>query len=145
MDLFGVILWASLAVILVIVEISTVQFVAIWFAVASLVSFVAALLGVPIYFSCVIFILVSIVALLATRPLVKKFLSKKAVPTNADVIIGLVGVVREKIDNLNSTGRILVNGLDWSARSEDDDVTFSPESRCVVVRIEGVKAIVRPQ
>ena len=77
-----------------------------------------------------------------TRPLYKRFIKTKLVPTNSDRLIGDTAVVTETIDNLEAKGAVKVQGQVWSARSENGEVI--PENTPVtVVRIEGVKLIVK--
>lgn len=136
-----IILWACVLVGMVIFEIATTQLVAIWFALASLVSLFAALFGANFTVQCILFVVVTIISLALTRPFVKKFITNKAVPTNADRNIGEIGYVINTIDNNSFEGRVTVDGLDWAAKSIDGDV-IETGSKIVVKRIEGVKLIV---
>ena len=133
--------WAALTVILVIVEALTVQLVTIWFAAGSLAAVIASLAGANTVWQCVIFAAVSLLALIITRPYVKKAILKKAVPTNADRCIGKEAVVTETIDNRAGCGQVRVDGMVWTARSEDDSVIECDEP-VLVKKIEGVKVIV---
>ena len=67
----------------------------------------------------------------------------KQVPTNADSIIGLRGLVTEEINNAAQQGKIFVGGLTWTARGQNND-KIPRDTQVVVRRIEGVKAIVEP-
>ena len=63
--------------------------------------------------------------------------------TNADRIIGHVGVVQEAIDNREAVGLVKVDGTLWTARSLTDQPI--PAGAEVVIRsIEGVKVMVEP-
>lgn len=143
MILWHVIFWAVLTVILIASEIATVQLVAIWFAAGSLAAFVSSFFGIPFYVQVIIFIAGSILLLLLTRPLVRRFIHDKKVRTNADRVIGKECVVKEPIDNINGSGRVYVDGLTWTARSSDDTVTYPEGTTCVVTEIQGVKLIVK--
>lgn len=144
MEIWQVLMWAIVTIILIVAEIGTVQLVAIWFAAGSLIAFISSLFGIDFRIQIILFIIASILLLLATRPLAKKLLKNKKTPTNADSIIGQKAVVTEKIDNIHNMGRVHVNGLSWSARSKNDDQVFDVDQTCKVVKIEGVKAIVVP-
>ncbi|WMJ21888.1 NfeD family protein [Paludicola sp. MB14-C6] len=144
MVIWHIIFWAVLTIALVCAEIGTVQMIAIWFGAGSLAAFVSAFFGISFQLQIIIFITVSIILLILTRPIVKKYTKGKHIATNADSIIGKTCVVIEKIDNLRNTGRVHVNGLDWTARAQEDTDTFEVDSVCVVVDIQGVKAIVKP-
>ena len=64
--------------------------------------------------------------------------------TQADMLIGQECIVTELIDNVAGTGAVSVGGKVWTARTENDDIKVPEGSRAVVVRIEGVKLIVKP-
>ncbi len=133
--------WLILAIVLGVVEAASVQLMAIWFAVGAVVSIIPAVMGASLPVQFIVFVVVSTILLIATRPLAKKFLSVKKTKTNSDRVIGKVGVVVHKIDNTLEEGRVLVSGLDWSARSEDGKIIEEKE-QVIVKRIDGVKVIV---
>lgn len=136
-----VVFWLCLAAALAIVEVSTVNLITIWFAAAALVVALAAVLGVGAGGQVAIFIIVSAVLVVATRPIAKRFLNKKAVPTNADRIIGAEGVVVEEIDAVKGCGQVKVLGQIWSAKSVDGK-TLAEGTVVEIVALEGVKAVV---
>ena len=134
--------WLGILVTTVILEIATTQMVSIWFAIGALAAFIAALVGVEqLWIQIVVFVVVSAIALAATRPLVKKMVNQKAEPTNADMVIGKTGIVTEKIDNIASSGLVRVNGAVWTARSADDSVIEADE-KVIIREISGVKLLV---
>ncbi len=135
------IIWLALAVILGIGEAVSVDLVAIRFAVGSVVAILPAALGAPFWFQVVTFFAVSTVSLAITRPLVKKVLLTKQTATNADLNIGKIATVIQEINNHTDAGRVHLEGLDWSARSEDGEVIPVGE-RVLVKDISGVKLIV---
>ena len=134
-------MWFIAMVAMIDVELATVSLTCIWFALGALAALIAALCGAPIWLQVVWFLVVSVLALVATRPLVKKYINGKTVPTNADMLIGMTCVVMEPISNLSETGAVKVGGKVWTARS-DDGTVFAPGEKVVAVRIEGVKLIV---
>lgn len=136
-----ILMWAATLVILLIIEGATAQLVTIWFAAGALAALIAAALNAPLWLQITLFVVVSAVTLIATRPLVKRITNRKAENLNADRIIGRQAIVTERIDNLEGTGSVKVDGLVWTARSEDDDV-LEQGSKVTIVKIEGVKVIV---
>lgn len=143
MEVWEVLFWAVLSVILIVIELATVDLVAVWFAAGGIAAFVASLFSVPFWAQIILFIAASLILLLATRPIVKRLVSdRKKVPTNADSMIGAECVVKERIDNRENTGRVLAGGLLWSARTADGSISEVGET-CVIESIEGVKLIVR--
>ena len=135
------IVWLIAAVIFVAAEAATMGLTAIWFAAGSIAAMIAALLRVPLGFQIATFILISGVALYFTRGLAKKYINSKVERTNADRIVGMEGLVTEKIDNEHAQGQIRVNGQIWTARSQDD-TDIDPGTHVTVMSIQGVKAIV---
>lgn len=135
------IIWVSLLILFGIGEAVTVGLTSIWFAAGALAALIVALLNGPLWLQIVLFLLVSLLSLLAIRPIASKHLNSKVEPTNADRVIGTETRVLEPIDNLQATGTVRIAGMVWSARSENDIPI--PEGTLVrVLRIEGVKVYV---
>ena len=114
--------WLIAAIVLVIVEILTAGFGSICFALGAALAALAAGLGVDsIVWQIAIFVVVSLLTFIFLRPVVMRFLDKRSkdVKTNADAIIGRKGVVSERIDASQHTGRVAIDGDDWKAVSED--------------------------
>ena len=74
----------------------------------------------------------------------KKMTKAQKQPTNADMYIGKEAVVTEDINNLDAKGLVKVGGSIWSARTEVDNYTIPAGAHVTVIKIEGVKLIVRP-
>lgn len=136
--------WLGLLALFLIAEFATVQLTTVWFAVGALVSLLLAAFGVDnVAVQIIVFALVSLIMLILTRPLVKKWMRRRTQPTNADMVIGEQAVVTEAIDNAQAEGLVKVKGAVWSARSADD--SRIPVGAAVTVKaIEGVKLIVEP-
>ena len=133
--------WLVLLLLFAAGEAVSVGLTSIWFAAGSLAALIAALLGWALWIQIALFLVVSLLCLAAVRPLAKRHLNNKVEPTNADRVIGLEVLVTEDIDNLHGKGAVIVNGLTWSARSQDD--TAIPAGMLVkILRIEGVKVFV---
>ena len=136
------VIWVVLLIVFLIMEAATVQLVSVWFAVGALAALIANLGGLNVIGQIVLFLVLSAVCLVATRPLVKKLTAAKIQKTNADRCIGAEAVVTEEINNLESTGQVKVIGNIWTARSTDDTV-IEKGTVVIVERMEGVKLIVR--
>lgn len=143
MEIWEILFWAALSVVLIIAEIVTVELVAVWFAGGGIAAFIVSLFETPFWVQLLVFAVVSLLLLLATRPVVRRLVSdRKKVATNADSMIGQEAIVKEKIDNREDTGRVLASGLLWTARTVDGS-TLEPGETCTVDSIVGVKLIVR--
>ncbi|MBQ8502837.1 MAG: NfeD family protein [Clostridia bacterium] len=136
------IFWLAATILLFVVEAVTVNLVSVWFALGTLAALIAALLGAQLWLQIVIFFAVTILTLIATRPLVKKFFNKQHhEPTNADMLIGKICIVTQDIDNIAATGEASCSGKIWTARSFTGDI-IKKGSKAKVHSIEGVKLIV---
>ena len=62
--------------------------------------------------------------------------------TNADSLIGSEVRVTEEINNQKGTGTVLAGGQEWTARSQDEETCYPPDTMVVVQSIQGVKLIV---
>lgn len=134
--------WILLIVALVIIEAVTVQLVTIWFAVGAVGGLIASAFNLDIWIQILIFVTVSAITLIATRPLVKRFTKTNKEPTNADRFIGQTAVVTEPIDNIHGKGAVTVGGLEWTARTVDGS-TVEKDALVTVEKIDGAKLIVK--
>ena len=112
------IVWLVLLLIFAGSEAITVGLTSIWFAAGALAALAAALLGGPLWLQVALFLAVSILCLLAVRPLARRHLNSKVEATNADRAIGQEAQVTEDIDNIHGKGAVTIRGVAWTARSE---------------------------
>ena len=119
LELFSV-FWLVLAIVLGVIEAVTFQMVAIWFCLGALAAIIPSVLGANIWVQFTVFLVVSVAALIGTRPFVKKVLKLRQVHTNADSLIGQVGVVVvDSVDGEITSGRVMVSSQEWAACTED--------------------------
>lgn len=135
--------WITVLVLAVIFEAATSDLVAIWFFPAALISLILSFFPVPIWMQILLFAVVGLLLVIATRPLCRKFLKGKQEKTNVDALIGKVCVVTEEIRNIDEVGEVKVGGLRWSARAEDPTRVIAVDEQVTIVEIQGVKLIVR--
>ena len=138
------ILWLGLGVVLLIVEMLATELVSIWFSAAAFLVGIVAAIFPALHWGWQIFIFAILSAglLLLTRPLVRKLLKRRSSQaTNLELILGHVGIVDEDIDNDLALGAVKINGLIWSARSEDDS-KIEKGTFVIVQNINGNKLIV---
>lgn len=137
------IIWLLLVVVLLIIELVTVGLTTIWFAAGSAAAFLLSLTGVGIGWQIGIFLVVSIVLLIFTRPWALKYVNRNREKTNYESMIGKTVKVTQRISNTDQTGAAVYDGQEWTARSLTDDRTIEEGKHAVVEKIEGVKLIVR--
>ena len=134
--------WIAVTIVFVIIEVATTQLVTIWFALGGIAALIACTLKAELYIQIIIFAVVSTLALVLTRPLVKKLDKKEFSPTNADRNIGKSATVTETINNIAGKGAVSVGGNIWTARSSDGSV-IEKDTIVTVEKIDGVKLIVK--
>ena len=134
--------WLILIIVLVVIEIITLGLTTIWFAGGAVFAFFAAVLEFSVQSQLVVFLIVSFVLLLFTRPLAIRFVNRETVKTNVDGLIGRKAKVIKKIDNNEPSGAAVIDGQEWTARSADEAVTIPVGTHVVIKEVRGVKLIV---
>ena len=135
-------MWIFCVVILLAIEIFTLGLTTIWFAGGAACALAAALVHLHTGVQIAVFFIVSAVLLFFTRPLAVRHLNSRTTKTNAEAFVGRKVRVLQDINNLRDEGQIFVGGLEWTARSSDDTVTFRKDEIVRIIGIEGVKMIV---
>ncbi len=135
--------WVAALVIFTFAEAATGAVVSLWFMGGSLVAFLLAMFGLPIWLQILCFVMVSLVLLLLLRPYLRKVVDSRKVPTNADSLVGKVILVTEDIDNLHNKGIVRVHGVDWAAFSADGK-PISKETPVRIVSVHGARLCVEP-
>ncbi len=130
--------WLGLFVLALVIELFTADMISIWFSLAAVPSFVLALAGANVILQSVVFVLVTAVLLLLTRPAMKKYMKTNEIKTNVDAIIGKTGVVVKAVTS-DMPGRIKIANMDWSAISKEN-IEVGIHVR--VLDVEGNKLIV---
>ncbi len=134
-----IIVWAVVIATTLLLEFFTVDFFACCFSLGALVSLILAILGVDIVWQLIAFFAVSIVAICATRPLVKRFMKKPAIPTNVDQNFGKT--TRLLADVVDGKSSIKINDVVWTAAC---DAELKQGDLVAIERVEGNKMIVKP-
>ena len=134
--------WTALVIIFALIEVFTLGLYTVWFAIAALVMVFISLLKIPFTYQLLIFLALSSVLLFFTRPLAVKKFKIGRVKTNIESLIGMHALVTMEITEF-TTGEVKLNGQIWTAVDEKGK-NIPVGTKCEVVRIEGVKAVVRP-
>lgn len=139
-----VLYWLIATAVFIIIEIISLGLTSIWFAGGSIFAALASALGFGIEIQFTLFIAVTLILFVFTRPIAQKYINAKVVKTNSDSLIGKTAVITLKVDNLKSEGQAIVNGQEWTARSFDENVTIEENEKVIIKEIKGVKLIVEP-
>lgn len=133
--------WLVILIVLIVIELMTMGLTTIWFAAGAFVAIFVALLGGPVWIQILIFLIVSILLLYYTRPIATRYFNKGREKTNVESLIGRECVVIHDIDNIQGTGTVKINGMEWTARAVKD-VKIPADAVVVVRAISGVKVVV---
>lgn len=139
-----IIAWLAAFILFIIIEILTFQLVTVWFAVGALAAMTAAMFNTSLEAQLTVFLIVSCLLLFALRPFVSKYIKHGFTKTNADSLIGMNARVTAQINNQEGFGTAAIRGMEWTAASEDDSEVIPAGTIVTVIRISGVKLIVRP-
>ncbi|MCR4953875.1 MAG: NfeD family protein [Treponema sp.] len=133
--------WVAVTIICVVIESLTLSLTTIWFGISGFVMVFLAFTPLPFYAQLIIFVVLSLVLLIFTRPIVKKKLNQKKIATNYERVIGQIAVVTKKITALEK-GSVKINGMEWTAAVKED-IVLEEGSKCIIEEIAGVTAYVQ--
>ena len=136
-----VVVWLALFVILAVSELITMGLTSIWFAIGALAACLVSALGANLIVQAIVFVVVSILILLFIRPFSVNYINKDPEKTNVESMEGKVGEVTADINNVLATGTVKIDGMDWTARTDNGEIIEAGEY-VKVLRVEGVKVIV---
>ena len=135
-------IWLGILALLLVIEAITAGLTTIWFAGGALIAAIACYAGANLTVQILLFLCVSLVLLIFTRPFAVRYINSNKTKTNIDGLIGQEALVLEEINNIRETGCARLEGKEWTARSVDDTV-IPADTVVTVERIEGVKLIVK--
>ena len=104
--------WLIAVGVFLLVEILTLGLTSIWFAGGALVASFTAFLGAPLFFQLIVFIVVTCVLFMLTRPWAQRFFNNSVEKTNAEALIGKHAIVKNSIDN--KRGRVQYLLMEWT-------------------------------
>lgn len=134
-------IWIGFAVLMAVCEALTTQLLSIWFVIGAVCAAVTTIFTPSIPIQSAVFLIVSFIALIVTRPLVTRLKKNKSrISTNADRLVGRIGDVMLDIADTEAIGQVKVSGEVWSAKSNDAPILKGEKVK--VLSIEGVKLIV---
>lgn len=138
------ILWLTIILIAVIVELLTLEFTFLMVGAGSLVGGLGTnLLGAPWWVQVSAASVATGLLLFTIRPLLLRTVGKKDefIPTNVDALKNMEGTVVSFNEGQGSVK--LRNGETWTARSDVNHV-FNVGDKIMVSRVEGATVIVEP-
>ena len=134
-------IWLGITVVAAVLELITTDLVSIWFTVGGLGALLSLAIGLNQTIQIIVFIILSIICIVISRPLAKKYLRTQIVSTNYDRVIGQHGLVLKKID-ADTRGEVKVLSSTWSACSVDNS-TLDEGDYCEILAVEGAHLVVK--
>ena len=144
MEEYMVWIWLIVFLSAIIIEALTQDLVSIWFSVGALVSLVlSGIEMVPWYVETIVCVVVSLTAVVCTRPLAKKMLGNAIRSTNIDEYIGKKVKVLKDISKF-SDGEVRFHDVIYTACLMEEETETILEGEIVeVVTFKGNKVVVR--
>ena len=128
-------MWLIIILFLGFIEAITVNLVTIWFVISGIVSLILSFFIDDFIIQFSVFVILGILLLITTRSWLNKVFKINKYKTNLDRVIGMRGIVTEKITK-NSPGEVKVDGKRWMAIS---DKTINVDNDVKILEIDGVK------
>ena len=128
-------IWAVIAVVCLILELSSGDFFIMCFSIGAVVAAVSAVAGVDIYWQLGIFAVATLLSIFLVRPVALRYLHRgeENRVSNADALMGRHGKVSETIE-AGGFGRVAIDGDVWKAVSQGDEAIPVGTTVCVVGR-----------
>lgn len=138
METYG--FWIIAGVVVLIIELLSATFFMLWVAGGCFVAaVVAALLPNVAWAPWAAFVVSTVVLLYLGQPLARRVQQEKLTPSNVDAMVGREGVVLERIDPVENTGRVRIGSEEWRARADE---RIDRGARVCVLSVEGATLMV---
>ena len=129
-------IWLGILILSCIVEAITFSLTSIWAAIAALPLIFISKTPLDIKWQLLIFVVLTTVLVIFTRPFAVKKLKIGKNKTNVDSIIGQEVLVTKSIKKFDKGLVKAKNGVIWTAKSKDDS-EIEKDSNAKVISVEG--------
>lgn len=133
------IIWISIGIVCLIIEIFTPGFLFMSFGVGAILTGLFSMLCFGTPWNIAVFIVVTFLGFLFLRKW-SKMIMKNETPTNVEALLGKKGIVTKKIER-DGRGFVKIGGEIWSAVSEQNN-EIPADSRIKIIKVDGNKLIV---
>ena len=135
--------WLVVLIVSLLGEAATVGLTCIWVSGGALVALILNyVFNVSFTWQVIAFFTVTFILLIATRPFARKYINSHRTLTNYESLIGKKAYIEDTVDNGKETGKAILNGQEWTVRSENDEEIIEKGAQVRVVNVAGVKLIV---
>lgn len=133
--------WLALAVVLGVVEVTTLDLTFLMLAAGALAGTGVALAGGPFVLQAVVALIAAVAMLAVVRPVALRHLrTPGASRTGVAALVGSQAVALERVDA--RSGFVKLKGEVWSARTYDPSHVIEPGRSVEVMQIDGATAVV---
>lgn len=137
--------WFIAALAFGVIEIFTAGFFVFWFGIGAAIVGLLDLIGLhSLLLQTIVFSSISVILVTLSKTFFKgvfKYSEAKGYKTSMESLVGKTGRVTVEISSEQSTGRVLVEGQDWTARSDDNSI-IPLDTIVEISRVEGAKLFV---
>lgn len=143
LNIIMLIVWLSVFVVALLVEIFTEALVSCWFCIGAVLALCVTFIpGMPYWGEIILFAVGSLLSFLIIRPLVYKNFHRIKSDTNIDAILSRKGVVTKRITSLER-GEVRIDSVYWTAIKRDLDADIEKGEIVEVVSVVGNKLLVK--
>jgi membrane protein implicated in regulation of membrane protease activity len=137
-------IWIIISILLFIIEIFAPTFLAISLAIGCLTSGIVAYFGFDLKIQLIAFSFGTLISFFGVRPIMLKYFHKNSdeVKTNTDALVGRTGRVIDTIDYSKNQGRIMIDGDNWRAETENNEIINEGE-QIEVIKVNSTILIVK--
>ena len=138
-------IWIIVALIFFIIEIFAPTFLSASIAIGCIAAGIFSYIDFGIKVQLIAFSIGTLTSFFGVRPFMLKYAHRnsKKVKTNVEALVGKIGKVIIPIDNSQNQGRIIVEGDDWKAVTENNEILNAGE-KVEVLKINSTTLIVKP-
>ncbi len=132
-------LWIIAAAIAIGIEALLTNFILFFVAIAAVFAAFLAWIGIGFAIQALGFLLTALLLPVLIRKRLVRMFGGAGVPSRTDPHIGVTAEVTQAIDPVAGTGRVLVNGEDWAAKSSEQ---LPAGAKVTVVDADGIVLVV---
>lgn len=141
MDVIQIICWGVFIILAFYIETLSMDLTSVWFGFGAIGGLITAVFTSVLVIQLSVFAVISLILVLLTRPLAKKYLKTNTIKTNADSLIGQTTKII--VDILpGERGEVKIEGKIWTAYTDQSE-TLSKDSKVTIIAINGNKLMVR--
>lgn len=131
--------WLGVMLLCVVIEAVTFALTTVWGAISAFVMIFVSRTNMPLKWQLILFLVLTIVLVLTTRPFAVKKLKLGKDKTNVNSMEGQEVLVTKRISRFEKGEVKAKNGVIWSAKNADEqgDADIPEGSVCKIVKVDG--------